>query len=279
MFFGGLLMLGARLGDRFGHRRTITASLAVFALGALLAAVAGSVVLLTAARCLQGAAAASVPSALRLLTTLTADGPSRRRAIAAWSAAGASAGASGFIVGGVVTGLTSWRLVFWAYLPLAAALAAAVLRSVPRDRGSGPAGSLNTAAAAVFTAAVMAVVVGATLVAEPDRQVAGIAIVVLAAPLTAMFIMIDRRAAAPLLPVAALRIRPLRRGTAGAFLNTAATSSAVTLATLYLQDTRHHSPLTAAAMLLPFSLAVVACSPPDRAAASDGGRAGGNRRG
>src|ERR1700749_359122 len=74
MFFGGLLMLGARLGgrcgprpgDRFGHGRTITASLAVFAAGALLAAVAGSVVLLTAARCLQGAAAAaSVASGLR----------------------------------------------------------------------------------------------------------------------------------------------------------------------------------------------------------------------
>ena len=89
MFFGGLLMLGARLGDRFGHRRTITASLAVLAAGALLGAVAGSVVLLTAARCLQGAAAAaSVPSALRLLTTLAA-GPPRRRAIAARSSAGA----------------------------------------------------------------------------------------------------------------------------------------------------------------------------------------------
>ena len=136
MFFGGLLMLGARLGDRFGHRRTITASLAVLAAGALLGAAAGSVVLLTAARCLQGAAAAaSVPSALGLLTTLTPGGPRRRRAIAAWSAVGASEGASGFAVGGVVTDLASWRLVFWAYLPLTAALAAAVVRSVPRDRG------------------------------------------------------------------------------------------------------------------------------------------------
>ena len=161
MFFGGLLMLGARLGDRFGHRRTITAGLAVFAAGALLGAVASSVVLLTAARCLQGAAAAaSVPSALRLLTTLTADGPQRRRAIAVWSAAGASAGASGFVVGGIVTDLASWRLVFGACLPLAAALTAAVVWSVPRDRGLGPSRSLNAAAAAVFTAAVMAVVVG-----------------------------------------------------------------------------------------------------------------------
>ena len=204
MFFGGLLMLGARLGDRFGHRRAITAGLAVSALGALLGAVAGSVVLLTAARCLQGAgAAASVPSALRLLTVLAPGAPPRRRAVAAWSASGALAGASGFVVGGVVTDLASWRWVFWAYLPLTAALAAVIGSRVPRD---------------------------------------------------------DRRARAPLLPAAVLARPDLRAGAAGAFLNTATTSSALTLVTLYLQDGLHHSPLAAAAMLLPFSLAVIAGS-------------------
>jgi MFS family permease len=258
MFFGGLLMLGARLGDRFGHRRVIAASLTVFALGALLGAVAGSVTLLTAARCLQGAAAAaSVPSALRLLTTLTAEGPQRRRAVAAWSAAGASAGASGFAVGGVVTDLASWRVIFWAYLPLAAALAAVVLRAVPRDRGPGGARSLNAAGSAVFTAAVMALVVGATFIAQPGQRAPGAALVVLAALLAAAFVRIDRRAAAPLLPAAVLAIPTLRRGALGSFLNTASTSSAMTLATLYLQGTLHHSPLEAAAMLVPFSLAVV----------------------
>jgi MFS family permease len=59
MFFGGLLMLGARLGDRYGHRRTILASLALFAAGAVVAATASCVVSLTAGRCLQGAAAAA----------------------------------------------------------------------------------------------------------------------------------------------------------------------------------------------------------------------------
>src|SRR5690349_11940059 len=46
MFFGGLLMFGARLGDRFGHRRCILGSLVAFAAGALLTATASSVVLL-----------------------------------------------------------------------------------------------------------------------------------------------------------------------------------------------------------------------------------------
>jgi MFS family permease len=74
-------MLGARLGDRFGHRRIIFTGLVIFAAAAAMAATAPSVIVLTAARCLQGAAAAlSVPSALRLLTTITPDGAQRRKA-------------------------------------------------------------------------------------------------------------------------------------------------------------------------------------------------------
>lgn len=72
MFFGGLLMFGSRLGDRLGHRRTIVGSLVTFAAGAVAAVMATGVLVLAAARCLQGAAAAgAVPSALGLLTTVT----------------------------------------------------------------------------------------------------------------------------------------------------------------------------------------------------------------
>jgi MFS family permease len=260
MFFGGLLMLGARLGDRFGHRRTILAGLAVFAAAAAAGAAAPSVLVLTAARCLQGAAAAvSVPSALRLLTTLTA-GPQRQKAIAAWSAAGAAAGASGFVAGGIVTDLTSWRVVFWAYLPMAAGLAAAIVRAVPPDRDAEPSIPLNLTGAGLFTAAAMAFVLAATLLPEPGRGTPGAALLAAAAALAGVFVWADRRAAAPLLPRRLLRERALRQGAAGAALNTLTTSSAVTLATLYLQDTRGRSPLAAAAMLLPFSLAVIAGS-------------------
>ena len=261
MFFGGLLMLGARLGDRYGHRRTILASLAVFAAGALVAATAPSVLALAAGRCLQGAAAAaSVPSALRLLTTITPEGPARHRAIAAWSAAGAAAGASGFVVGGIVTDLTSWRVIFWAYLPLAAALGAVVSVSVPADGGGRQAESLNLTGSLTFTAAVMAFVVGATVIAQPDGRVAGGLLLVACVALAGGFVLADRRAAAPLLPRELIRSRRLRLGSLGALLNTATTSSVLTLVTLYLQDSLQRTPLQAAASLLPFSLAVIAGS-------------------
>jgi MFS family permease len=287
MFFGGLLMLGARLGDRYGHRRTILASLAVFAVGAAVAATSSSVIALTAGRCLQGAAAAaSVPCALRLLTTVTPEGTARHRAIAAWSAAGAAAGASGFVIGGIVTDLTSWRLIFWAYLPLAAVLGLVIAVSVPAgeigeqagrpvdpavrpdlsagpdesDEAGEPAQSLNLGGSLAFTAAVMAFVVGATVVAQPGDRVLGAILLVACAAAAAGFAVIDRRAAAPLLPRQLTAVAALRQGALGGFLNTATTSSVITLVTLYLQNTLHRSPLAAAAALLPFSLAVIAGS-------------------
>ena len=261
MFFGGLLMLGARLGDRFGNRRIIFTGLAIFTVAAVVGATATSVVVLTAARCLQGAAAAlSVPSALRLLTTITSDGPQRERAIAGWSASGAAAGASGFVVGGVVTYLVGWRAVFWAYLPIAVLLAVAIRRSVPPDQAVDRSVRLSVLSGSAFTAAVMAFVLATTLLPQPGRTALGGVLLAAAVVLAGVFIAVDRRSAAPLLPRAVLGERALRQGAAAGLLNTLTTSSAITLATLYLQNTLGHSPLVAGLMLLPFSVAVIAGS-------------------
>jgi MFS family permease len=261
MFFGGLLMFGARLGDRIGHRRTILLSLAVFATGALLAAVATSIVTLTAARCVQGAAAAcAVPSALRLLTSIASEGQTRSRALAAWSAAGAAAGASGFVVGGLVTDLASWRYIFWGYLPVAVLLGLAVVRAVPPDEPGEGRTPLNLAASGLLTITVMAVVAGATEVAEPKLRWLGTALLAAAIVLAPALWWLDRRSSAPLLPAPLFRQPPLRRGAIGSFLNTATTSSVATAVTLYVQDKLGHSPISAAATLLPFSIAVIAGS-------------------
>jgi MFS family permease len=259
MCFGGLLMFGARLGDRIGHRRTIVGSLLVFAAGDLLAALAPTLALLTVARCLQGAsAAAAVPAALRLLTALADDERRRARALAAWSAAGAAAGASGFVVGGLVSASTSWRVIFWALVPAAGLLAFAVLRTVPAAPATQKRRPLGLPSSALLTGAVMASVVGATELGRPGQVPVGVALVAVALALGGAFVVVDRRAPEPLIPAPLVRHPRLRRGVAGSFLNTATTSSVGTLVTLYVQDTLGHSPLLAAGALLPFSVAVVA---------------------
>lgn len=260
MFFGGLLMFGSRLGDRLGHRRTILASLVVFAIGAVAGATATNVLVLTASRCIQGAAAAAaVPSALRLLTTVTQpDG--RARALAAWSASGAAAGGSGFVIGGLVTAVASWRVVFAGFVVVAGFLMVAVLRWVPPDGRGDATRSLNAWGSGLLTLSVMAVVTGSTVVVEPARKLIGIALLVGAAVLFTLFVAVDRRSRAPLLPRSLVGRSSVRRGAVGGFMNTASTSSVATLVTLYVQDTLGYSSLSAAATLLPFSVGVVAGS-------------------
>jgi MFS family permease len=257
MAFGGLLMLGARLGDRFGHRRVLLAGLALFGVASLLAATATSVPVLVAARCGQGAAAAaSVPTALRLLTAATPESRARRRALAAWSAAGAVAGIAGYLLGGLLTGTVGWRWVFWVNLPLALVLALAVRARVPTapaDRGT----RLDVPGAVLLTGAVMAVVLGAALLERPEGVGAGLAAVAGGAVLVAGFVAVERRAAAPLVPASAVRERRLRLGVVAALVNTATTSSAMTLATLFLQQERGLGPAAAALRLLPCSVGVV----------------------
>ena len=260
MFFGGLLMLAARLGDRYGHRRVLLLGLGGFAATSLLAATAASVPALVAARCLQGAAAAlSVPSALRLLLVAAGDQDGRRRALAGWSAAGAAAGGSGFLLGGALTDLAGWRTVFWINLPLAALLAMVVIAVAPRPRPQWT-GRLDAAGAAALTAAVMAAVAGASLLQRAGERALGLLVLCGAAALAGLVVIIERRAQQPLLPAAAMRHPRLRRGAVAAALNTATTSSAMTLATIYLQDVRGVSPAAAGLLLVPFSLCVIAGS-------------------
>jgi MFS family permease len=258
MFFGGLLMLGARLGDRYGHRRILVIGLAAFGAASLLAATSGTATMLVVARCLQGAAAAaSVPNALRLITAGTRD-QHRRRALAAWSATGAAAGASGFLLGGVLTDLAGWAAVFWVNVPLAIVLVLAVRATVPAGRGKSG-GSLDLAGAVLLTGGVMALVSGSSGL-EADHRPLGLALLAGGAALLVALVHVERRADRPLLPAEALRHAHLRLGVVVALLNTATTSSMMTLATLHLQRTEGVSASGAGAQFLPFSLCAVAGS-------------------
>jgi MFS family permease len=258
MCFGGLLMAGARMGDRFGHRPVLVAGIALFAAGSLMAAIAVSAEMLIAGRAMQGAAAAiSVPASLRLLIAATPRPGERAAAMSAWSAAGAVAGASGFVVGGVLTQLSGWRAMFWINLPLAALLAAAVLRGT----GAQPRGDrrgLDVGGALLFSAGVAGLVLGAAMLEPPGRPALGLAAVVAGAVLLAALVPVERRSRDPLLPRATVRHPGLRTGALAAFFNTSTTSSAMAIATLELQHVQHLSPAAAGLRLLPVSLGGIA---------------------
>ena len=266
MCFGGLLMLGARLGTRHGHQRMLRIGLATFAAGSILAALAPAVAVLVGARCLQGVAAAfSVPAALSLLLQITSDPRARDRAMAAWSAAGGAAGASGFALGGAVTELAGWRTLFWLNVPLAAAVWIAIATTRGLREGercacptpSAPGPPTDLAGAALLTASAMSLVLGASLLPNAATRELGLALIGLAAAAALGLRIAERRARAPLFPPGTLLNANLRTGAIAAFLNTATTSSAIAIATLELQRQQHLNPGAAAVRLVPMSLGAV----------------------
>jgi MFS family permease len=254
-------VLGARLGDRYGHRRVLLLGCAAFALVSVVGATAQEIVQLVTARGLQGAAAAmSVPSALRLLLDAAPEPDERRTALAAWSASGAAAGALGLLVGGVLTDALGWRAVFWVNVPVGLLLVAAVRLVVPRSPAAHPRPRLDLTGAALLTSAVMALIVGAAAAENPDTRMIGSLLAAAGLLIGMAFLAQQRRAQAPLVPRAAFASANLRTGTVVSFVNTATTSSAGVLATLVLQQDLGVSAAVAGLSLLPLSLGVVAGS-------------------
>jgi EmrB/QacA subfamily drug resistance transporter len=135
LVFGGLLLLGARLGDLLGRRKVFVAGLAVFVVASFLIGVSPTGWWLIGARAIQGIGAAIVaPSALSLLTASFPEGAQRSRAVA-WYAATAGIGASlGMLVGGAAAQWVSWRAGFFINVPLGIAMAVLAPRYLPATR-------------------------------------------------------------------------------------------------------------------------------------------------
>lgn len=258
--FGGLLVLGARLGDRFGPRRVLAVGTVVFIVAGVLGGTAPGIAEVVVARAVQGAAAAtSVPCALRLLLLLPAPGGSQRGHLAAWSATGAVAGALGFLVGGTLVDLLGWRAVFWLNPPVGVVLLVAALLVVPAPPGDH-AVRLDATGAALLLLAVCAVTTGCSLLEDPAERVAGAVLVTAGVTAALALVVQQRRVRQPLLPRAAIASAGLRAGVLVSFVNTFTTSSAAVLATLLLQRSIGVPAGVAGALLLPFSGAVVAGS-------------------
>ncbi|WP_345500540.1 MFS transporter [Pedococcus ginsenosidimutans] len=258
MLFGGLLVVGARLGHRYGHVRMLLVGLVVFALAGATGALAQHAWQLVLARAVQGAASAlTVPAALSLLLAAATATGERTKALGLWSAAGAAAGASGLFAGGLLIELFGWRAIFWVNVPLAVGLAAGVRYWVHVRPVQDTEAALDVVGATLLVAAVMGVVLGAALVQEAHSRVLGLVVVLGGVVLGLLLVAWLRRARGPLVSLSSLRAPHLLAGTLGSFVNTAVTSSTAVLLTLYLQRRHGFSAFEAGLTLLALSLAVV----------------------
>ncbi len=261
--YGGLLLLGGRAADLLGRRRVFIAALAVFAVASLLGALTSDGTLLIATRFLKGLSAAfTAPASLSIITTTFPEGPARNKALAVWTATGASGFSSGLILGGLLTEL-GWRWTFLLPAPIAALLLVGALRLVPDTGRPARDGRGFDLRGAGLVAATMLLFVF-TIVEAPSAGWTSLrttASVLAVLALGAAFIAAEQRAPHPLIRLGILRSASLRRANLGAMAVAGGWFAFQFVGTLYLQQLRGWSAIEMAVAFLPAGLLVAFGAP------------------
>ncbi len=254
--FGGLLVLGGRIGDLFGRRRTLVLGLVLFSLASLSGGLATSIGVLIAARAVQGIGAALVaPAALSLITTSTPVGVARNRALGYYGATASIGFVAGLVFGGVLVQYFDWRGVFWVNVPIGL-IAAALSPILVADDSRGVRTSLDLAGALLVTGAIAALVYGVTEGPELGwTSATTLGALALALVLGAGFVHVEQRHPAPLVRLGMLRRRRLRSANvAMAFLGAWSAGELLTVP-LFFQLVLHYSALTTGLAMAPQGVA------------------------
>jgi len=257
----GLLLLAGALGDRYGRRSVFVIGVIWFALASALCGLAIDTPMLVAARALQGVGAALLtPGSLAILEASFRP-EDRGKAIGAWSGFSGVGTAIGPFLGGWLIQAVSWRLIFAINLPIAALVVAVAWRHVPESRDQDARGGLDVAGGALVTAGLVGVTYG--LIEGPAAGWAS------AGPLTALiagavllgaFVVRERRAAAPVLPLTLFSSAQFTAANVVTFVVYAALGGALFLLPIQLEQVSGYTALEAGVSLLPVTVIMLALS-------------------
>lgn len=252
--FGGLMLLGGRLADALGARRTLLAGLVLFTAASLVTGLAQNAPTLLGGRIGQGVGAALLsPAALSLVTT-TFHGAERNKALGVWAAIGGTGSAAGVLLGGALTDGPGWEWVFFINVPVGLLLLVALPAFVP-SRAPQPA-RLDVPGALLVTAGTAALIYGLVEAGDSGWTSASTMLPLAGAVVAyAVFAAVERGSRAPLMD---LRMFPRRPVLAGAFLMLIATALLIAyffLGSVYLQHIRGFSPLRTGMVFLPVAVA------------------------
>jgi EmrB/QacA subfamily drug resistance transporter len=260
--FGGFLLLGGRLGDLFGHRRLFLIGIAFFTVASLACGLATSQELLIGARAVQGIGGAVVSAvALSLMMSIFTEPTERAKAMGVFGFVAAGGGSLGVLLGGVITNVLDWNWIFLVNLPVGAAVLVLSLRYLPAPPGTAGQGRLDIAGAVTVTAALMLAVyaiVNGNEVGWLTAQTLGV--LGASGVLLAVFLGIEGRVRAPLMPLGLLKLRNLAVSNVVGVLWAGAMFAWFFLSALYLQLVLGYSPLQVGLAFLPGNLIMGALS-------------------
>ncbi|MCU1589952.1 MAG: Drug resistance transporter EmrB/QacA subfamily [Frankiales bacterium] len=259
--FGGLLLLGGRVADYMGRKRTFLTGLLGFAAASALGGFAQSAGWLFGARALQGVFAALLaPAVLSLITTTFTEAHERAKAFAVYGAISGTGAAIGLIAGGALTEYLSWRWTLLVNTPIALIVAAASLPLLKESRAEGNR-HFDLPGAILATSGLALLVYGFTE-ASVHGWVSGLTIGLLAVAVTILltFVAWERRAKNPMLPLRVILDRNRGGSYLAFFLGTLAMFSVFLFLTYYFQGVLGYSALKAGVAFLPFPIGIITSS-------------------
>src|SRR4051794_26589082 len=282
--FGGFLLLGGRIADFWGRKRTYLVGAAGFAIASALGGLAQNEAMLFGARALQGAFGALLaPASLALITVLFTDMKERAKAFAVYGAIAGGGSAVGLLLGGVLTEYADWRWCFWVNLPVALLAVLLAIPIVPESKAPGDT-RYDIPGAVLITVGLASIVYGFTRVAQASQTNAadaaaanaqaaaqggalvspasgwtdGLAwlFIIVGLVLVALFVVWELRTRNPLLPMRIV----LDRNRGGAYLTStlvgAGLIGAFFFLSLYFQQVLGYRPVEAGLASLPTPLGV-----------------------
>ncbi len=253
--FGGLMLVGGRLGDTIGRKRTFIVGVALFTIASAVCGLAQDGGTLVVARLLQGVAAAMfAPTSVALVATTFPRGPARNTAMAVLGALGSASAVLSLVVGGALAEV-AWRLIFLVNVPiglLVIYLARTTLRETVQERMK-----LDVTGAGLATFTFIAAVVAISMGPETGwLSAATIGSGVLALGAFVAFVVVERNAENPIVPLDLFFDRNRLATFATIFLAGGVLFTMTVMVTLYVQNIMGYSSLRAGISFVPFILAV-----------------------
>ncbi|MFD6968539.1 MFS transporter [Streptomyces sp. NPDC059949] len=251
--FGGLLLFGGRIADKWGRKNAFVVGLIGFALASALGGAANGEAMMLGARALQGAFGALLaPAALSLLAVMFTDARERAKAFGIYGAIAGGGGAVGLILGGVLTEYLNWRWTFFVNIPFAIVAAVGAWLVIREPAGSRNRAPLDVPGVVLSTLGLVALVYGFTR-AESEGWSDGLTVgmFVGSAVLLATFVLVEGLVKSPLLPLRVL----LERNRGGVYLSLGLAVIAMfglfLFLTYYLQIVKGFSPVKTGFAFLP----------------------------
>lgn len=260
--FGCFLLLGGRLGDLLGQRRMFLAGLTLFTLASLACGMAQGQAMLVAARAVQGLGGAVVSAvALSLIMTLFTEPAERARAMGVYGFVCAGGGSIGVLLGGLLTSSLSWHWIFLVNLPIGALVYALCLPLLPASQGPTGHPRLDLAGAAAITASLMLAVYAVVNGNEAGwTSPQSLGLLALAVALLALFLRIEARVPAPLMPLSPFALRNVATANIVGVLWAAAMFAWFFISALYMQLVLGYTAMQVGLGFLPANIIMAAFS-------------------